>query len=422
MAISSKAELEDICHYLGADHIKGYKLRKRELANQLGDYIFRQPETWLDLMLESDLRLLQALVRSGKKGSVSVPYTESSSFFVTYNLLQRDLNSDGTVEVFLPRDMKAAISPYIDKAIEKGEQCGRFEIDKISLGFLNLYGILTAKEYVGLMREHYKATEGVIEPQDYLKFMRISRVMHMNSRNVKGKRYFTSPSLSRPDEILKRRRDFSGKSGKKARFTLEQALEAGSGAPLFTYGLNTAEGKKLDRMLRSFGFEGEDLAYEEHMIWLLSQFMDDETDIELIFHTIYSIDDTTDQFKTDEEFDAAMQTMTDYVNSLPKWILKGKSAKEVSCLLVSLDSDDEFYGRPSIEDLDGRGQAAGAYGPSSAYDDDGSLDGIGGASLKSLATSLGMFSGLVIHPSSGDAPCPCGSGLSYKNCHGKRLS
>ena len=172
------------------------------------------------------------------------------------------------------------------------------------------------------------------------------------------------------------RKDFPDLGGLRA-FTPEQAIEAGSGAPEFVFGLGSPEGKKLVEMLLNLGYSGNDLVLEEHDIWMNSQMVWGDDATEEIFGSVSDKQDEIDSF---DEYNACMEVVAAYANSLPKWLLKGYSPNEDNRLKVVLQTEE-----------------------------DTALDMI----LKN------PYMGMFVRSALADEPCPCGSGLSYRLCHGR---
>ena len=82
------------------------------------------------------------------------------------------------------------------------------------------------------------------------------------------------------------------------------------------------------------------------------------------------------KFNSMEQLQDVVQTFSEFSNTIPKWMLKGFSSREIS----------EKYERPRLQPLPSR-----PFNPfASRYANVGRND-----------------------------PCPCGSGKKFKNCHGK---
>ena len=136
----------------------------------------------------------------------------------------------------------------------------------------------------------------------------------------------------------------------------------------------------LVEMLDNLGYNGEDLVHEEHDIWMNAQMTGGDDSTEAIFSAVSRMQDKIDSF---EDYNACMEVVSAYANSLPKWLLRGHSADEVNCLKVILQSEDD---------------------PVTAM------------------IRRNPLLGLYVRPVPADDLCPCGSGLSYRFCHGRRLN
>ena len=97
-------------------------------------------------------------------------------------------------------------------------------------------------------------------------------------------------------------------------FTPEQAIEAGTGSPEFVFGLGSEEGKNLVEMLLNLGYTGKELILEEHDIWMNSQMIWGDDATEEIFGCV---SDRQDDIETFEDYNACMEIVAAYANSLP---------------------------------------------------------------------------------------------------------
>ena len=93
-----------------------------------------------------------------------------------------------------------------------------------------------------------------------------------------------------------------------------------------------------------------------------------------------------------------IDTIAAYSNSIPKWLLKGRSSNESNMLklLIKVEESDDFE-------------------PLSLDQSELSIPESG---------TLEQFyrMGIGVRHVLPEDPCPCGSGLSYKNCHGRKLN
>lgn len=371
-----KVELEDIRHYFGADF--PVRVRKSEFVDKLGAYIVEKPSEWLGKMLERDLRLLKRLVEAGPEVPLYLEYPDFPTVLETVKLLGSDNTDENFREVWIPKEMYDIVSPHIDRVLEAGESDGSFELERAALGYLNLYGVLTADEFFGKMLDYCDwAARWSVE--EFTLRLSLSPVLKLCRFDIGGEPYLCAPSIFNPEAIVSGRKEFPSVAGLR-HFSPEEAIEAGKGSPDFVFGLGTEEGRRLVEMLDNLGYSGNDLVLEEHDIWMNSQMTGGDDATEAIFSCVTRMQDKIDSF---EDYDACMEVVAAYANSLPKWLLQGYSANEVNCLKVILQSEED--------------------------------------PVRAMIRKNPLM-GLYVPPAAPDEPCPCGCGLSYRFCHGRTLS
>ena len=368
-----RVELEDIRQYFGAD--VPTKVRKSEFVDRLGAYIIEKPAEWLGRMLERDLRLLKRLVDAGPGVPLYLDYPDFPSVLETIRLLGSDTSDENFREVWIPKDFYDVVAPHIDNVLMEGQESGLFETEQAALGYLSLYGIMTTDEFFDCMLDYWEYS-GRHSIEYFTNMVYDSPVMKLCRVDHDGGRYLSAPNIFDPDEILTGRKEYSGIESLRP-FTPQDALKAGAGSPYFVYGLDTEEGRRLVEMLGNLGYKGEDLAREEHDIWMNAQMIGKTDTTEAIFASVTRKQDGIESF---EDYDECMEIVAAYANTLPKWLLKGYSSNEVNSLKVVLQTED--------------------------------------APLLSMIRKNPLL-GLFVPPTPPDAPCPCGSHLSYRHCHGK---
>lgn len=371
-----RVELEDIRRYFGADVPS--KVRKPEFVDRLGAYIIERPAEWLGRMLERDLRLLKRLVDAGPGVPLYLDYPDFPSVLETVKLLGSDTSDENFREVWITKDLYDVVAPHIDNVLKEGRESGLFETDQAALGYLCLYGVMTVEEFFDCMLDYWEYS-GRHSIEHFTNIVYDSPVMKLCRIDSGGERYMSAPNIFNPEEILKGRNEYPGVSSLR-RFTPQEALEAGAGSPYFVYGLDSEEGRRLVEMLGNLGYAGEDLVREEHDIWMNAQMIGKDDTTEAIFASVSCKQDDIDSF---EDYNDCMEVVAAYANTLPKWLLRGYSSNEKNCLKVILQSEDD--------------------------------------PLQAMIKKNPVL-GLFIPPTPQDAPCPCGSRLSYRNCHGKNLS
>ena len=368
-----KVDLEDIRHFVGADVPS--RARKGEFVERLGAFIVERPEKWLGNMLERDLRLLQTLVEAGPEVPVAVEYPDYPTVLETVGLLGTSVSEEDYKEVWIPKELYDIVSPHILEAIARGEEDGSFEMERAAFGYLNLYGVMTVDEFYDKMLE-YNLWAGRWSMEEFTGRLAASPSFKLCMIDIDGENCVSAPGIYEPSKIVSGRKEYPDMGGLR-HFTPEEALEAGSGSPEFVFGLRSEEGKRLVEMLVNLGYSGEEMVFEEHDIWMNSQMVWGDDATEEIFGCVTDRQDDIESF---EDYNACMEIVAAYANSLPKWLLCGYSSNEANCLKVVLQSEED----PLMESI-----------------------------------RKNPYMSLYVPPVPMDDPCPCGSGLSYRLCHGR---
>lgn len=371
-----KVDLEDIRHFFGADVPR--HIRKSEFVEKLGAFIVERPREWLGNMLERDLRLLLSLVEAGPEVPVSMEYPDYPTVLETVGLLRTDVSNEDYKEIWVPKEVYDIVSPHIATVIAEREEDGAFELERAAFGYLNLYGVMTVDEFYEKMLA-YNEWAGRWDVESFTRHLAASPVFKLCRIDLEGEPCVAAPGIYEPSKIVVGRKEYPDLGGFKD-FSPEQAIEAGTGSPEFVFGLGSEEGKSLVEMLLNLGYSGKELVLEEHDIWMNSQMIWGDDATEEIFGCV---SDRQDDIETFEDYNDCMEIVAAYANSLPKWLLKGYSPNEANCLKVILQSEDE----PAMDLI-----------------------------------RKNPYMSLYIPPVQADEPCPCGSGLSYRLCHGRNLN
>jgi len=173
------------------------------------------------------------------------------------------------------------------------------------------------------------------------------------------------------------------------RFPKERALAAGQ---LPKPSLELPEGAKLRRLLLSKGSltaaKADELLYE---LWLDKQ--------DFSGSAISSIEVVKDYvtFRSFEDIQTVMDAVMRFVNAVPCWALLGNASTEIR--------RSEPMTRPPKIQIGPNMRAAG-------YTDEDVQPLVDAAFYGGVAESMVFKAGR-------NDPCPCGSGLKFKNCHGK---
>ena len=396
-----KPELQDLGSILGSE--LSPRLRKSQLVDQLHTYLRAQPRRWMSHLMERDVRLLRELVHAGPEKVQYQDFADYPSLLEVTGLVEYDDSDEHYHKVWISRELYDIVAPEVEKVLRSGERSGQFELERMGLGYLNLYGILPTERLVDLLMDWYEERYGS-DFQQLTKMLHQSPLVKMYRYTDQWGDYLCSPCVDNVDEIFELRQELKIRQLK--RFTPAEAREAGAGAPYFTVGLKTPEGMRLEQMFRRLGYEGYELVKAEHDTWLEAQYTAQQNDA--LYQPL--LDSPLCPELDDNSWLACCQIVSAYADSVPKWFLCGYTAAE------------KGFGQADWEawkTLPEKAETApeGESYPHWTLPEPTISDGYAGE----LASSDFPI-GFAIPHVAPDDPCPCGSGLRYCRCHGKYLS
>ena len=352
--------------------------RKAEIAKTMAVAILAFPGELLQQLPFSEVLKLQQMVHA--KGH-AVPANPSILMDCIEQIGLTDNRFDGKKNVdFIYPDLAGALLPVIDTFVEKaGANQTKNRREQLIIGLLNLYGILSFKELEELSTIY---DPGLKMPGLY-HAIKDSYLLKSRSVAIERKLYYISPYMTDPDymwEEISSRRTIS-----RASFTEEKVMDAGFwGAPQPP--VSKATGlfrRELGKMQKT----------EEEINWMMGEYwMMLNNDLDPL-NLIQKILDESPQTK--ESVNLLVSGINDWVNNVPKWILKGNTSSHAF----------ETYERPKLEER----PPQLIMGPNARK-----------AGITIPQEELNKIWEDKFQPPKGkvgrNAPCLCGSGKKYKNC------
>lgn len=393
-----KIELEDLCSVLGTDLRP--TVRKSDLVQKLFCYLKEKPRLWLSHLSERDLSLLKGLVNKGPGKFVLTEVPDYISFPEVMGLVEYDDSDENFHKVWITREVYDIVAPCIDEVMLEAEKNGQFLCERIIIGYLNIYGILPFTEFSEIMMNWWDTSypgesyDRLREILDRCPVMKLCLFVH------DGKQYMFSPCISDEADEVFRLREESGIPDRDypMHFTADQAVEAGIDAPYFTVALKTPQGSALVDVLKRAGFGGMALIRVLHDIWLDSQLPGDR---QYIFDFLSSKGEV---LRNPRLLDDCLNAVIAYANSVPRWALNGYSSDEKNGL-YALSFPSEIFEEGEYEDPF-EGEIPKWEMPKPTI-----TKGFGNPEALDLL--------MAVPHVAPDDPCPCGSGLRYRSCHGK---
>lgn len=381
----SKEEIEATLDYFNELPLR--RGRKQDMVKRLSAYL-SNPKVWLEKLMEPDLRLLQKLCKAGPDKFVDMIPGDFPSVVEVLRLVETgDSDSEDYIRIGISSIFYNLIAKDIDGVISRKEQDGSFELEHLILGIVNFYGAVPLRTFVSCICDDYTdlALLGHL-----IKLIKEHPIIRMYQENYRGETYLVSPYVENFDALMQKRRSACKGIRRYPEIRREAAESCGIDSPFCFYGKDTPEGKALVDLLYCIGYEGDALLAVAHSVWINAQFEPDDNNTGMLLYPVTSV---IDEIPTFELFREYVDVILAYANKVPKWLLKGRSAEETGMMRYSASDSylESLYGHEMSESES--------------------------EALMKLFDSVHR-----VRPAGPDDPCPCGSGFSYRFCHGRHVS
>ena len=368
--------------------------KKPELLDIIAEFMGGHPADWMMRLTERDLYLLKDLTDAGPGGWISYDMPEFPSLLERICVVDVDETVPDDLQISLKEGFYLPVAALIDQIIHDKQEDGTFLADRIVLGVLNLYGVLSTGEFVRIVHDVIK---GEPDKDMLLEDIVGSEYVGFTKMAFGGEVYLVSPYVIDAAKLLEARKDFK-RFRKPVSFDIDTVELAGAGAPFCAFGYGNEKYVAVKEALQDLGYDELDIEDIINEIWQASQYSSQSEFAEILFDSVNSRIEDFDDFHA---YQSAINAIADYANSVPKWILKGRDSDSTDCLKISIRVEES----PLAADE--------SYAP-----------GIPEQTNTNLSSPLSEFYkyNMAVKHVAPDAPCPCGSGLSYRRCHGKNLS
>ena len=344
-------------------------LRKSEMATGLADYIINCSNVWLRNLPQRELDLLEIMVKMGKGSEFRTFPQPYGTVMETFGFITEETTDDSSIFTIVPA-LYDSIREHLPMALSFRTANSYKEFEALLMGILNIYGLVEHKKVVEIFSSIYDFETDPQLAVRSLQFLYESFLMKMDTVRKNGLIYHrTMIRNGNLDEVIPERE--SRVEIKDCRqFSKEEFMAAGFD-PLYPFvGKDSPTGKKLTAFMKKVGMGEEERNVIGTLVWLNAQ----EGGTKGLLGAIHLFDGLLKGFDQVQEM---MGVVQEYMNNVPKWIFKGYSSHEVF----------EKYEKPNLRPLPENMPPAGF--------------------------------GMGVPRVERNDPCPCGSGLKYKNCHGK---
>lgn len=362
--------------------------RKEDLVRKLCSFLSKDPKIWLRQLMECDLRMLQKLCHAGPDNVIELIPADFPTVIEVLRFVEANkINGGDMLRVSIPAPFYELIAADIDQVISEKEQDGSFRIEHLILGAVNVFGVVPLRTFVENVVPDIPDFELL---HSYARSIATHPIMRIYQEDYMGESYMVSPDVENFESIMKDRRKKFKSVRRYARIDKTIAEECGENSPFCAFGRSSAEGIALYKMLESLGYVGEELLYTAHLVWINSQYEPDQHNLEIL---LSPVTDAVQDIESYDQFVEYAQVILNYANAAPKWLLKGHSANETGLMRYEMPS--------------------GMY--LELFDED--------QAAEEAEQVMRIFDSVnKVRPVGPDDPCPCGSGLSYRFCHGRHVS
>ena len=329
-----KNELQEIADYFEFDIESGMK--KADLLHEVARRLCEDPVDWLNKLPSRDIQLLLDLLDSGVDRRVEADGADSFTIVELLKLVDSVYIEDYYRKITLCKPLGDLIAPFARELFEDNRRNGRYMIESVIIGYLSIYGVISGQDLVDILFRDIDLNEDVERISNMIAECPIIKIYR---EEVDGEPYFVSPEMFSIDYVLEKRKELKQDSGYKY-YPWPAAIEAGENFPYNFFGSDSKEYRDVLDMLQGLGYDRFDQEDILHEIWYKSQFAGDEIASESLFDCL---SDSRGEFYSFDEYKRCIDIITAYANSLPKWVLRGRSANEAGMMKISIKVDDDNF-------------------------------------------------------------------------------
>ena len=363
----TKIQLRIFADMLGCELASN--LRKAEMAIGLTDFIINNSDAWLRCLPKRELDLMEIMVKMEKGSEFRTSPQPYATVMEALGFLVEERTDDSSTFTIVPA-LYDSIKERLPMALSFRTDNCYTEFEALLMGILNTYGIVEHKKVLEIFSSIYDfKTDPQLAVQS-IQFLFESFLMKMNVVRKDDVVYLQTIIRNEDLDELIFEREKRAEIKDYRQFSKEEFMAAGFD-PLYPFvGKDSPTGKKLTAFMKKVGMGEKERNVTGTLVWLSAQ----EGGTKGPLGAIHLFDGLLKGFDQVQEM---MGVVQEYTNNVPKWIFKGYSSHEVF----------EKYEKPSLQPLPDKKPPVGF--------------------------------GMGIPRIGRNDPCPCGSGLKYKKCHGK---
>ena len=344
-------------------------LRKSDMATGLADYIINRSDEWLRCLPQRELDLLEKMLKMEKGSEYRTFLQPCGTAMEALGFITEEQTDDSSIFTIVS-ELYDSIKEHLPMALSFRTVNRYMEFEALLMGILNTYGLVEHKEVVDIFSSIYEFNKDPLLAVQSMQFLYESFLMKMWTIRKNGLIYHRTMIINGNLEEVIPERKSRPEIKDYCQFNKESFMAAGLN-PFYPFvGKDSPSGKKLTSFMKKIGLGEEERNVIGTLVWINAQ----EGGTKGPMNAIHLFDGLLKGF---DQLQEMMGIVQEYMNNVPKWIFKGYSSCEVF----------EKYEKQNLRPL------------------------------QEQMPPMGF--GMGVSKVDRNDPCPCGSGLKYKNCHGK---
>lgn len=414
--IAQRLKRKELIKYASNLHIEfDEKWDTSKLCEVYTQYILSHPKELLLMLPKTDLDIIKKAKNVKAGEGVERVDDHLKPIMVMYGLADIDTPEEGYIIITIAKDLLPLLTKHIDWALEYEHNQQRMSVEIIVEGLANIFGIVTQDEIKQNLRQ-------LIQTDDVAVMTKALDVTRQFSLLLDSMEYAEDLENAKDEDIRfvsryawedkQKMEQFIALHSKDItsvpEFSFEELIKSsGTVVPLIP---NAKRDEFIHFLTHQIGLDLGSAYTVCFNLWYYKihygEYTLDDMPMEVYFlsHTLIEVKKEL----TDKEANEWMLHLTDFVNNMPLWHLRGFTAADY---------------------------------PTEAFVSKITTKGSLGSVFRKIKKEANLITDLLnekkplpnkIDPSKEDnpwakqnigrnEPCPCGSGLKYKKCHGKNL-
>ena len=391
-----------------------------QMRKAYADYVLANPKALLSMLPAEDIRILKPTELDRPGEPRSLVNTHTTPVFVQYGLAVMEVVSGTEVEITIPDDFFQAIAPHLDWVMADEENNGRIQIEIMVVGLTNLYGIVTQQDIKKYLIELCRGQITDEQAEETIAHVRGQSLL-LDSMEWREQ----GDETKEEDVLCVSRYGWDDKAAMKhfieeraaaipspRQFTSDEVVNAA--IPFSDLMPNEKSADFMEYLTHVLRLDVQGCNLICFMVWYNKMMAGREENADQLMEASFLSFGMVNVGRdiTEQQLEEGIRRLTDYANHMPLWHLRGFTATDYPSEAYVPMRKAKLKG-PLGKELKKMVQEAQWM-----IDVMKSMDSTPSNAPAANATDTPANSWANMKIGRND-PCPCGSGLKYKKCHGK---